>query len=155
LAHFYQAKAANFCVAPKYDLLDAYIKVHDEIRQKSAKLRSLFTHVSFEKLLVDAQSLLPSFCAFLVEIEKFKAGNYDFLSQSQKDFFDCLSEYSHALAETVQRLIDGQSLLLKGSRRRGSVSWSEHKRYEAAYRSSVDNYVKLGYRLATLYERTF
>src|SRR5215218_8207776 len=123
--------------------LSAYIAVHNVIFEEAATAKSLLKNLSgsgvpMSKLLEDSEALVPLWNGIVDEMEEFEATDYQFLSESQKDFFYILFRYVRALQKTIAALVNRQRLMNEGAKggRNNPMSWKAYQEKEVLYQQA-------------------
>jgi len=131
------------------ELLSEYIFLHDTLQEKSNSFLSVFKPINFNELHHKAEEILVKLKDKLLGISKLKK---DIKVNSERQFVDCLFEYTQALVTTVELYKEMLNGLL--SKSRGSkLPLREHMINSKIYEESINNYVNLGQRLNNLYKK--
>jgi len=130
------------------ELLSEYIFLHDTLQRKSNSFLSIFKPINFNELHHKAEEILFKLKDRLLEISKLKK---DIKINSEKQFVDCLLEYTQALITTVELYREMVNSLLSKSRG-GKLSLRERMTNSKIYEESINNYVNLGQKLNELYK---
>ena len=134
------------------DLLTEYIAIHNKVLKEASSFLSLFKRVNFQGLCDDIKTILLKFNSKQKELGEFKSSLYDDLTQSQKDFFNCLTEYIDALAETVDALYKKVNLCYQRSQNKIVLSFEELQGVDKHYQECVSKYSRIGQKLNELYK---
>lgn len=131
--------------------LTAYIATHDSIFDGQATLKSLIKNifgfgVPMEKLLAEAERLVPMWAAIHASAEELRTSLYPRLSDDEKRYFNLLSRYESALRNTVGILVDRQRLMAKGAigGSNNPMTWQALQEIERAYERSIEEYEAIG-----------
>lgn len=132
--------------------LKNYVKIHDYIHSESETFRSsiknLFGHgVPMNKLLGEAERLIPIWESLRIRIDEFRTIEFKNLSDDQKYYIDLLACFVNALNITVLCLVAKQKTLASGADNYGSLSWKEHQERRTAYEEAINQYCSIGNRL--------
>lgn len=133
------------------DGLSAYIQVHDEIFREAATFKSLLKNllgkaVPMSKLLEESEQLIPIWAAIQERLDAFRRVSHSSLTPDERAYFDLLSRYAAAVAQTVHALVDRQRLLNEGSRggRKNPMTWQLYQERERRYESAIAEYKVIG-----------
>jgi hypothetical protein len=132
--------------------LSNYIKVHDWIHSECETFKSSIKNllgfgIPMDRLLKEAENLIPEWESLNRKMGEYKIREYDNLSDEERHFFNLLSEFVIALNKTVICLVARQKILAKGVNKFRSLTWNEHQRRRAAYEDAIDEYLAIGQRL--------
>lgn len=140
------------------DLLIEYIAIHDKVLKEASSFWSLFKNVflrkpvNFQGLCDDIRTILLKLNSKQKEIDELKSSLYDEFTQSQKDFFNCLTEYIDALVETVDALYKKVNLCYQKSQNKIVLSFEELQEADKHYQEYISKYQRIGQNLNELYE---
>jgi hypothetical protein len=132
--------------------LSNYIKVHDWINSESETFKSSIKNlfglgIPMNKLLKEAENLVPVWESLKRRIDEYKTREFENLADEEKIFFDLLSNFVIALNKTVSCLVARQKILAEGVEKFGSLTWNEHQKRRAAYEDAIDEYLSIGKKL--------
>lgn len=133
-------------------LLTEYIAVHNEMNKKSG-FTSLFRKIDFSELLQNAKAVYIKTDNKIQELNLVKKEKYNGFNIIEKQFFDCLLEYSLALKSTAKKLVALLEALYKRANNENKLSWKTYKTISKEYDDSTKHYAKLGQDLMTQYNR--
>lgn len=131
--------------------LTAYIDVHNRIFEEGSTLKSVVKNVfgrgtPMLELLRESERLLPVWSAIRERVADFRQSSYALLSADERYYFDLVSRYADAVAETVDALVDRQRLLNEGSKtmKGNPMTWHAFQEKERAYKAAIEAYKTLG-----------
>lgn len=132
------------------DSLTAYIVIHDTLKNKSNSIFSIFKKIDFEELTSESEKILSQLKNTREEISNVikEAQNIE-----QKEFIECLSNYTDALIETNNLFHKMLDYLRVAATAGGKRSFGEHLRNNKEYQESIKNYMQYGDKLNTLYRQ--
>jgi hypothetical protein len=129
------------------ELLSAYIVVHDKLIKKSNSIFSVFTPINFDELATYSERIL----AFLKQKrEEILIAKKEVENNHQKEFVDCLLDYTDALIKTdelLYKMLDD----LRGKAHGEKLSLKQHMQNNKQYKDSIEEYTVQGERLNKLY----
>jgi len=131
------------------DFLSKYIEVHNIIYKESESFISTIKNffgkgVSFEILLEYAKTLIPEYESLDLKMLSFKSNSFSNLSKDQKDYFNLLFDYFHALRQTAICLFEKEAYMYNQSQLKTKMSYLEIKVKSKKYDVLIENYLALG-----------
>jgi uncharacterized protein Yka (UPF0111/DUF47 family) len=131
------------------DSLSAYIVIHDTLNKKSNSIFSIFKKIDFEKLTSQSESILVRLKSTSEEITLAEKN----ANVTQKEFVECLSDYTNALIETNNLFHTMLDYLRVAATAGGDRSFGKHMQNNKAYQESIKNYMQYGDKLNSLYRQ--